>query len=98
MTNLKQLATTELTEFSDWKKEDHTIFENDKHLVWIKNEGGFCTMHAMQKSPSLTGRKYSEVLTIGYTDFKINEWVVSEHLEANYPMWVQATKRLWGMK
>ena len=95
--SLKQLAITQLTEFSDWKKEDRTIFENDKHLVWIKNEGGFCMMQAMLKAEEISGRKYSKVLTIGRTDFTINKWVVSRNLEANYPTWVQATKRLWGM-
>lgn len=94
--NLKQLATREFTEFADWKKRPMTIFENSKQEVWIKDAGGFCTMQARQKSKKLSSRRHSEVLTVGYLDPK-EGWKVSEHLEANYPVWVQTTKRLWGM-
>ncbi len=94
--NLKQLATREFTEFTDWQKRPMTIFESPKVEVWIKNEGGFATLTMMKKG-KLSGRKYSEKLTVGYHNPKVGGWVVSEHLEKNYPMWVTTTKRLCGM-
>ncbi len=94
--NLKQLATREFTDFTDWLKRPSTIFENDKVEVWIKNEGGWCTMTAMQKDEKLNGRRYSEILKVGYFDPQ-EGWKVSEHLDKNYPVWVTTTKRLWGV-
>lgn len=94
--NLKQLATREFTDFTDWRKRPVTIFENSKSEVWIKNEDGFCTMQAMQKSEKLSGRRYSKVLTVGYCDPQ-EGWKVSEHLKKDYPTWAKATKRLWGV-
>ncbi len=93
--NLKQLATREFIDFTDWLKRPSTIFESSKAKVWIKNEDGFCTMTAMQKSEKLSGRRYSKVLTIGY--FDKDKWVVSNCLKKDYPGWVIDTKRLWGV-
>ena len=96
MTNLKELAIKEFNTFGEWLRGDPTIFENDKHLVWITNQDGWCVMEAMQKNVKLTGRRYTKALIIGYCDPQ-EGWKISEHLEASYPVWVQATKRLWGV-
>ncbi len=94
---LKEMALTRFENFDSWLREASTIFNNSKVEVWIKNEGGWCTMQAMKDHKRLTGRKYSKCLVIGYYSPSDKTWVISEHLNDNYPAWTQETKRLWGM-
>lgn len=99
MTTLKQMALTRFEDLdSGWRQEPSTIFHHKNCEVWIRNEKGFCTMQGMvQTGKRLTGRQYSKRLTIGYYDPGSNMWVESEHLEKDYPTWVQESKRTWGV-
>lgn len=95
--SLLDLALVELSQKGQWPTgESITIWQNNGHQAWLRNESGFITLTLFKDAAKLKNRKYSKRLTIGYYHPGDCAWLESEHLREDYPRWAEQARREVG--